>query len=400
MIVKQLSTFQNGGAGVAAYRLSEALENQGINSSIIDKASTVNNLFNFLLQQFEERQNTKLRKKFKRQYECLSLERTFSFNLSLSNNTDIINLHWISAFIDYKNFFQQENLPPIVWTLHDMNLFLGLAHYQSDAKLLREELAGGRNLDESGNNDLDFKVWNNKKSIFARLSKDRIHFVCPSHWLANEAKKSFIKEFPITVIPNGIDTKILKPIERKEAKKILSIPQNQNKNILFVADSVKNTRKGIDVLLQALGILDKNSDYQVLIMGKDFKDEVLSFPVINLGYISDDRLKACVYSSADIFVIPSREDNLPNTVLEAMACGTPTIGSNVGGIPDMVRPGITGDLFEVGNAEDLASKIEAWFKCDDLEAISRKCREVAVSEYDVSLQAQRYKKLYESILAK
>lgn len=397
MKVCHLTTSTSGGAGIAASRLSKGLTGLKVSSAVQSRASRSLRAYKQVLELiFFKFDKFKLRR-IKGSYEALSSHRVRNFKYSLSKY-DLCNLHWISLFVDWEAFFTDRELPPLVWTLHDMNPFLGLAHYQEDADKLRTELAEGRSLDDTTCSDLDHKTWREKQSILTKIASDQIHFVCPSQWLANEVKKSFLKRFPITVIPNGIDTKILKPINRAVAQEILSSNKQGLKTILFVADSVGNRRKGIDVLINALSFIGKPSDYELLIMGKGFEEDLDAFSVSNLSYISDDRLKSCVYSSADLFIIPSREDNLPNTVLESLACGTPVIGSNVGGIPDMVRPGLTGDLFEVGNAEDLAGKIDAWFRRDDLEQISKNCRDVAVNEYDISIQAKAYKKLYEDIL--
>ncbi|MCH2177069.1 MAG: glycosyltransferase, partial [Lentisphaeria bacterium] len=155
-----------------------------------------------------------------------------------------------------------------------------------------------------------------------------------------------------------------------------------------------------DVLLKAIEVLDNHDDFELVVMGNSSELLIPGVDVHYLGFIQDDILKAAVYAAADIFIIPSLEDNLPNTVLESIACGTPVIGSNVGGIPDMVRSGVTGDLFEAGNSQDLAFKLDAWMSRDDHELISKNCRKVAEEEYDQFVQAKAYQKLFETILGR
>lgn len=401
MQVHHLSTSSTGGAGIAASRLSDGLSLLGVESSIIVKHPE-KRAYKQCIRLFWEKLESIKRKKLKltEKYEILNFHNDARFlNIDEFMNCDLINLHWVSSFIHWRRFLTHKKLPPIVWTLHDMHIFQGLAHYAEDAHQLRQEIAQGRAIDDMSCRDIDHKVWQEKKYLLAR-STNQIHFVTPSKWLADEARQSFLKDYPISVIPNGIDTTILKPVDLNFGKELLNIPQNSKKNILFVADSLENKRKGIEVLTQALALISQQESYQLLVMGTASELALESLNVIQLGYISDDRLKACAYSAADLFIIPSREDNLPNTVLESLACGTPVIGSNVGGIPDMVRPGITGELFGVGDAVELAQKIESWFERDDLQQISANCRDIAVKEYDLSVQAQAYEKLYIEILKK
>ena len=400
MKVCHLSTSKDGGAGIAALRLSNALNDQ-VSSFLLSCDDFELNLFHTFFRKLKEKRNSLALQKLAlvNDYECLSFDGSYP-NSVIQNAfvNDIINLHWVASFLDYQSFFGNTDLPPVVWTLHDMNPFLGLTHYEEDTVKLREEIRGGRSFESYSSKDLDYRTWSLKRDVFNSLSTEKLHIVSPSQWLAEKAKNSILSKFSISIIPNGIDTELFSKRSRLKSLSKFNIPNDGKKNLLFVSDSLENKRKGIEVLLEALKKLKDSEKYRILIMGKSLKGVDKSLDVQILGYISDDRLKSYVYSSADLFIIPSREDNLPNTVLESLACGTAVIGSSVGGIPEMVRPNVTGDLFEVGNVKELAGKIEAWFKRDDLEQISRQCREIAVNEYDVSLQAQRYKELYENIL--
>jgi glycosyltransferase involved in cell wall biosynthesis len=168
--------------------------------------------------------------------------------------------------------------------------------------------------------------------------------------------------------------------------------------VLFVAQSTTNRRKGFSLLAEALGALDVE-DTTLLSVGGGEPSLSVNLPHVHAGRIEDDEALSRVYSLADIFVIPSRQDNLPNTVLESMACGTPVVGFNVGGIPDMVRPSETGWLAETGNVRELRQAIETALENDEeREWMGRRCREVVGEEYTLERQARQYRALYESVL--
>jgi glycosyltransferase involved in cell wall biosynthesis len=180
---------------------------------------------------------------------------------------------------------------------------------------------------------------------------------------------------------------------------MLDIPQ-EARVLLFVADSVANRRKGMSLLVETLEDLQHREKLFLLSVGGSAASIDTAFSYLHLGKLSNDRLLAMAYSAADIFVIPSLQDNLPNTVLEAMACGVPVVGFATGGIPDMVRPGITGLLVPTGNVALLRSAIEQLL--DDPEtraAMGRNARRIAVAEYALEVQARRYVSLYHQIIS-
>jgi glycosyltransferase involved in cell wall biosynthesis len=172
---------------------------------------------------------------------------------------------------------------------------------------------------------------------------------------------------------------------------------------MFVAGYLKTVRKGADLLVKALEGLPESCRDQVVILtvgngGENFSQK-LNLPVINLGYVSDDVTKAIAYSAADLFILPTRADNLPVVLQESMACGTPMVSFKVGGVPDLVRHGITGYLANPENAEELCQGIVYLLENNELRENMRKnCREIAVQEYSLELQATRYVKLYETMV--
>ena len=169
--------------------------------------------------------------------------------------------------------------------------------------------------------------------------------MCCSNWLAQQAKQSgLLRGHSITSIPNPIDTHIFHPINKNEAREALSLPKDKH-ILLFVSQKVTNERKGVHHLIDAIKELTAlhpqlKDTLAVALMGGSADEVASQLPVetFSLGYISDDKTLVNAYNAADLFVIPSLEDNLPNTIMEALACGIPCVGFNIGGIPEMITP--------------------------------------------------------------
>src|SRR5262249_15061866 len=228
----------------------------------------------------------------------------------------------------------------------------------------------------------------------------RLYIVSPSRWLMNEAKRSsLLKNFPVVLIPHGVDTEVFRPRDRNFARDMLAISQDAFV-VLFVAEPIDRPIKNFALLAQALEGMAGRPSLLLVSAGSGKPPVEVRVPYLNLGSLRNERLLSLAYSAADVFVLPSRQENFPLTALEAMACGTPVIGSAVGGVPDMVRPGITGILVPPQNVTALRTAI-----CDMLQDPPRRaemaanCRRIAVEEYSLDLQLRRHVELYQSILA-
>lgn len=313
---------------------------------------------------------------------------------------DLLHLHWVAGFVDYRRFFGK--LPegvPVVWTLHDMNPFTGGCHYDFGCGRYRESCGRCPQLGSRREDDPSRAVWSRKERLFSSMSRDRLHLVTPSRWLAGEVGRSslFDARFDVSVIPNGIDLDGYAPRDRGLARRVLDIPPDA-RVLLFVAESVRNRRKGFDLLCEALARSTDVSGLLLLSIGKGEADLGLDVPYRALGYTDEDRLLSLVYSAADLFVIPSRQDNLPTTVIEAFACGVPVVGFRTGGIPEMIDDGRTGWLARPEDPRDLAAVLRR--RMADLSGLrraGRKAREVALKEYALDLQVGRYRSLYERL---
>src|SRR5437660_770950 len=270
---------------------------------------------------------------------------------------DIIHLHWVADLLDYRPFFRVvARRTPLVWTLHDMNPFTGGCHYDYGCGKYRNHCGACPQLGSRETGDLSSHVWQRKREAYEQVAPDRLHVVTPSRWLAAEVRGSgLMGRFPVSVIPNGLDINSFAPRDRTFARGVLGVPLHA-KVILFVADHISVPRKGFSALAQVLTDLAGLPDLCLLSVGRGAATSNIPIPHLALGPLSTERLLSQVYSAADVHVVPTRADNLPNTVLESMACGVPIVGFDVGGVSDMVRDGITGllasegDLAELGNA--------------------------------------------------
>lgn len=417
MKIRHVSTNDiNGGAARAAYRLHLGLKSLNLDSSmvVLNKSSIDKNIHRvknsakiyarilrtirreFIKKEFQSYHATRYKG-----LELFSDDRTEYKNQlnTFVNNSDILNLHWVANFVDFTSFFM--NIPqnkPVVWTLHDMNPFTGGCHYNVSCDRFTEQCGHCPQLGSNKSNDLSFNIWKRKKHAFDRLNDSCIQIVTPSNWLAGEVKRSsLLKRFKVSVIHYGLDTNKYIPCDKKSARKVLNLPENHN-IVLFVAESLQNKRKGLELLIKALDIL-KNNNIFLLSVGNTNTDLINHANQMHLGNLSNDNLLPIVYSVADVFVIPSLQDNLPNTVLEAMACGTPVVGFNTGGIPDMVKPYDTGLLANTGDAVDLAKKIQ-WLLENDVKRkeMGKNSRQMIENHFRLDIQAKKYYELYNNML--
>lgn len=312
---------------------------------------------------------------------------------------DLITLHWIADFLDFRAFFSAAPPQvPIVWRLADMNAFTGGCHF--DHSCGRHIIGCGAcpQLGSTDKADLSHRVWQRKKAALDRLGPKRLHIVALNHWMADVVKRNpLLNRFPLTVIPNGVNTESFAPQGIRFARDRLGLPR-EARIVLFVADDVTNRRKGFSLLAEALTGLNDVANLFLLSTGRGTPTFSLQIPHRHLGHLGTDQL-SLAYSAADVYAIPSRQDNQPNTVLEAMACGTPVVGFNVGGIPDMVRQGITGILAPAEDADGLRNAILEVLRCPEKRSeMAANCRRIVMDQYRLEDEIRRYAQVYETAL--
>jgi glycosyltransferase involved in cell wall biosynthesis len=315
---------------------------------------------------------------------------------------DVVNLHWVAGFVDYEGFFPAARRlgVPLVWRLADMNAFTGGCHYDDGSGKFTQQCGACHQLGSSDPNDLSHQIWSRKKAALAHLPDDGLHLVGTSRWIAGEAKRSSLMgRFPVSIIPNGLDVRDFAPRDRKFSRDFFDLPPDA-KIVLFAADSTKTVRKGFAYLVEALQGMTDVPDLLLVSVGGG-EPNLSGVPHRHLGRIKDDRVLSLAYSAADVYVIASLQESFGQTVTESMACGTPVVGFASGGIVDMVRPGITGQLAPTRDVAALRESVRAVLSDPDKAAeMGENCRRVAVAEYSLEVQAAAYKALYERLVAR
>lgn len=400
-----------GGAAKAAARIHEAVREGGVNSRLYVAQATHHAEGTELASSRWDRLAGPVRRQVTRR--VTSLLKTgnvvahepalFSNAISRrlrTSDADIAHLHWVTD--NMLSVGEIGRLPmPIVWTLHDMWAFCGAEHYAEDARWRSGYDVHNRPAHESGF-DLNRWIWARKRRIW----KSPMQIVAPSHWLAGLARQSALMgDWPIEVIPNAIDTKEWTPIDKRVAREALNLPPDVPLVLFGAMGGSADPRKGFDLLTEALDRLFTagGTGLELLVFGgkRINTSETLGFPARYLGHLSDDLSLQLVYSAADVLVIPSRLDNLPNTGVEALACGTPLVGFDVGGMSDLILHKDTGYLARPQNASDLADGIR-WVltqRHQDLSTpLGAAARRHAEAHFAAPIVAQKYRQLYETVL--
>jgi glycosyltransferase involved in cell wall biosynthesis len=408
-----LNTYDlDGGAARAAYRLHSGLKSINVNSIMMvqNKSSDDSTVISRNLK--KEKIINKLRPHIDKLPIGVYQNRskvTWSVNWLANNsiikevnniNPDIVHLHWINdGFLPIT--FLKKIKKPIVWTLHDMWPFTGGCHYNNGCEKFKTMCGQCPQLNSKNFNDLSNLVWERKLKYWKDLD---FTIITPSNWLANEAKESslFINK-KVKVIPNGIDTNIYKPIDKMAARKILNLSL-EKKYILFGAmGATSDPRKGFKYLNEALQVLKTKidlNDVELMIFGssgnQDTKD--IGYKTNFLGKVVDDVTLSLIYNACDVFIAPSQQDNLPNTVLEAISTGTPCVAFNIGGMSDLVMHKVTGYLANPFDISDLSKGIEWILHSNIGDEIKVKNRKFVEKNYGLKVIAEKHKELYESLI--
>jgi len=314
---------------------------------------------------------------------------------------DLINLQWIN-----KGFIRLESLKkipkPLVWTLYDMWAFTGGCHYAYECEGYVARCGQCPQLNSHKELDLSRWVWTRKQRAWGRVE---MALVCPSKWMADCASRSSLfAGRRIEVIANGLDIQRFRPIQREEARNWLGLPVDKKLILFSAVKGVENPQKGYPFFhraMQDLAAIGWQEQVEVLVLGSSepVKPAELPVPVHYLGHLKDELSLALVYGAADVFVAPSLQDNLPNTVMEALACGTPCVAFNTGGIPEMVDNQVSGYLAIPKDAQDLAQGID-WVLRDPerWRSLGQQARLKAERDFDGVIQAKKYASFYTELL--
>lgn len=316
-----------------------------------------------------------------------------------SSDADVVHLHWVQGeMLSVKDIGRITK--PIVWTLHDMWAFCGAEHYTEDDRWREGYLSDNRPMHEAGF-DLNRWTWSRKRKHW----RTPMQIVTPSHWLAEcVVQSALMRDWPAVTIPNPIDIERWKPIPQAFARELLGLPAQVPLLSFGAMGGGRDPRKGYDLLqsaLKGLRNVPETKGVELVIFGQ-LAPKVppeLGFPLHYTGHLHDDLSLRALYSSANMMIIPSRQDNLPNTGVEALACGTPVVAFNTCGLPDIVRHAKTGYLAKAFDTEDLAQMILRVLKHPSPDELSQNARQQAVSEFDSKSVARQYIQLYEKVLS-
>ena len=399
---------RTGGAAVAASRLMEALNNNGVKAKMLVRDKETDRLtvaavpgqkwmqFYFLWERFV----VWLRLYFNRKH---------LFEVDIANcgadvtqlpefqEADVVHLHWINqGMLSLKGIRKILNTgKPVVWTMHDIWPATAICHLTLDCRNFETQCAHCRLLPGNGStNDLSTQIWKRKQQM---LNDRQITFVTCSQWLAGEAQKSaLLKGQRVVSIPNPIDTHIYTPKDKQQARQRVGLP-TEGRIILFASQRVTNRNKGMGYLLEACRLLaeqypEKKEDITVAILG-GHAEEIegqLPFRTCPLGYVNDEQRIVDIYNAADVFVLPSLSENLPNTIMEAMACGVPSVGFRIGGIPEEIDHQQNGYVADYCSSEDLARGIWWTLYEADHEAVRKACLQKVAHNYSQQSGANHY----------
>jgi len=424
--VGQLSTYTFGGAATAARRLHDGLLRIGVDSRFWHRDDAENSvddsrfaplpllpessggLLEPLRSQWDRLGRRQARVDWRRHLE----ERPGGFEVfsqpQLARPTrvdvaalqaDLLHLHWVAFLFDHPTFFA--SLPkrlPLVWTLHDQAPFTGGCHYASGCDRFQTHCGNCPQVAAPQDQDVSrhgFEV--RRRALRGR----RLQVVTPSHWLNRSARLSDIwpaaTEF--SVIPYRLDLQRYRPVDPRPIRQEFGIDQTDFV-IVFGAEDVANRRKGMPHLARALERLEPQVGWHALVFGDG---ELPRLPdwirVHRLGYVRDEERKVHCLSAGDVFMLPSLEDNQPQTGLEALACATPVVAFAAGGIPEYVRDAETGWLAAVGEVDPLAQRLlSAASDRERRQELGRRGRQLMEREFPLELQATRMTRLYESLL--
>lgn len=396
----------HGGAAIAAFRLMNALNTNGENAKMLvrDKFSENENVIQVggklknRLNFYWERGQIYIKNRFSREN---------LFDVSIANTgvsitqlpqfkeADVIHLHWINQGMLSIHEIGKilSSGKKVVWTMHDMWAFTGICHHAGMCKRYEQGCGSCPYLVSASENDLSKQTFQEKQTAY---TKGKITFVACSNWLKELAEKSpLTREHSVVSIANPIDTKRYYPKDKIQIRKRLHLPIDK-KIALFAAVKASDPRKGIDYLVEASRIMAQHPNEILFLIAGNHGEEIekqLALPALSLGYVSSNEM-ADIYNASDLFVTPSLQENLPNTIMEAMACGTPCVGFDIGGIPEMISHGKNGYVAKYKNADDLANGILWTLYKADAETLSSNSREKVLTEYSQEKIAKKYIELY------
>ena len=311
---------------------------------------------------------------------------------------DVVNLHLVNC-----GFVQVESLArfrqPLVWTLHDMWAFTGGCSYGAGCTRFEGKCGRCPLLGEKEENDLSRRIWQRKQKAWRNLN---LTIVTPSRWMKSCVQRSsLLSRYAVECIPNGINTDVFRPEDQEKARQKFGLPIHCHLVLFGATAADSDPRKGFDLLVRALASMPREvagKPVVAAVFGNKAPVHIpnLEMPLRSLGSVEGDDQLRLVYSAADVFAASSREDNLPNTVIESLSCGTPVVDFDIGGMPDMINSGRTGQLVPAFDTASFGIALAAELGADRATRRAT-CRKSVLERFDVVHQAEAYRRIYERV---
>lgn len=405
-----------GGAAIAACRLTEALNRHGVNARMLvrdkqsDRTTTYvvpSKGFHGMLLKWSflwERARVWMANRFHQEglwHVDLGIGGADIVSTPEFREADIIHLHWVNqGFLSLKELRRiLRSGKPVIWTMHDMWPCTAICHHARNCDRFQSHCQECPQLLYPSRRDLSFWVFDRKAAIYP---EGDITFVACSEWLAAEARKSrLLAGKEVISIPNTYNHHAFCPGSREEARRRFTLPKNL-RLLLFACQKVTNERKGLDYLFEALHskpIYHWQGRLGLVVVGEMAEEVAYSvpFPIYRQDYINDEEDMALLYRAVDLFVTPSLEENLPNTIMEAMACATPCVGFDIGGIPEMIDHEKNGYVARYRDAEDLARGIDFVLDEQRYDELSANAARKAVEAWNEESVVRKHIDLYKRI---
>lgn len=398
-------------------RLHDALIRRNVDSKILvlSHSGDVSETYNLKKSILRRVYNVFETKFFQLRYGKINVKYGFPFSVGskgyslyrnkLLKNADIIHLHWICGILSIKDIKKlQKTGKPIVWTCHDSWPFTGGCHVRYGCTGFMNECGKCDMIQSNKSIDWSHKILKRKMKL---LRDSKIVFIAPSKWMMESIKDSAVfSGNQVINIPNAIDTHKFMPLNEHEVEKVMGVNKwKGNINILFGAGDTRTPYKGYEFLIKVLKMLhDKNVFYvkQVVlhIVGASEKDHELEsmYRCVYWGYVDETEKMAAIYNIADVMLYPSLDDNLPNMVMESMACATPVIAFRTGGIPDMINHKENGFLASYRNEKEMVEGIDWVLNNNQENKLGKSAREKVVQYYSEERIAQLHIDLYKSLI--
>ncbi len=320
--------------------------------------------------------------------------------LPLVRRADVLHLHWTQhGFLALSHLYALAALgKPVVWSQHDLWALTGGCLYPGSCSHWQQHCGHCPLLKHPATHDRSAQLWQQKRELYRALQPT---LVAVSNWLAQRIQSApLTRHLRVEVIPNPIDTDVFVPMPPQEARARLGLPLDA-RILLFVARGLHDPRKGLAQLLEALALLEPDPRRCLVAVGEGSLPQHPNVRSIGMGAVSDTTHLAWLFAAADVLALPSLEDNLPTTAMEAMACGTPVVGYRTGGIPEMVDDGQTGLLAPTGDRRALAHALRELLYNHALCArMGQSARAAAVARYSEAAVATRTRALYTELLGR